>query len=92
MAEQHYDYVDFMGSNGESDKLERVCRVYMTNGKLSYEGHGAADVKKLVDKHPALSEHRKLGGFALLSALPQIFTGSHFHATKVKEAYEEDSL
>lgn len=91
MPEQHYDYVDFMGANGESDKLEKVCRVYMTDGKLSYEGREADKVKKLVDKHPALKEHRRLGGFALLSALPQVFTGSHFHATKVKEPFEEET-
>lgn len=89
MPQQDHNYVDFMSYNPESDSMEKVCRVYLTKGKLFYEGEQAEDIKKLVDNHDLLKHFAKMGPYSVLSMLSKVFSGGYFHATMVKEPYAE---
>lgn len=91
MPQQNHDYVDFMQYDGSTDKMEQVCRVYLTKGKLFWEGKQAKEVKKMVESTDDLRPHLKLGGYPLLSMLSHVFNGGYFYATKVKEPYSEEA-
>lgn len=91
MPQQNHDYVDFMQYDGSTDKMEHVCRVYLTNGKLFWEGKQAKEVKKLVESTDELKPYVKRGGYSLLSMLAHFFKGGYFYATKPKEPFSEEA-
>ena len=90
MPEQDYNYVDYMCYDAESGEQKNVCRVFLTRGKLSYEGPEAAEFKKSVEENEGLAPFRELGGYSLLAMLPHAYKGSYNFCTKVKQRYEAD--
>lgn len=89
MPQQNHDYVDFLAYDKDTDKMEKACRVYLTDGKLFWEGTHAKEVKKLVMDTEELKPYIKRGGYSLLSMFAHFFKGGYFYATSVKEPYSE---
>ncbi len=90
MPQQNHDYVDFFQYDSETDKMEKVCRVYLTNGKLFWEGKQAKEVKKLVESTDELKPYVERGGYSLLAILSQFFKAGYFYATNVKEPFSDE--
>lgn len=86
MAANRYAHVDFWSWNPENKQHEKICTVYLVDGKLSYEGEKARMVKKSVETNEDLDEYRKMGGYSLLAQMPHAFHGSYFYATDVVDA------
>ena len=89
MPEQDYDYVNFMEYHKEPDDWVQICRVYLTDGKLYYEGKAAPAIKKMVEESPILKPYRKLNPYSVMRMMASAFSGSRLYATKVKKPYEE---